>query len=113
MTKRIVIAPCIIAAVLGVSLVGVGVAATRPGTPQAARSAGGASSSGGIHTIKHVIVIMQENRSFDSYFGTYPGADGIPMRNGVPTACVPDPLTHQCVKPYLDHLLVFYDYVTV
>jgi phospholipase C len=25
-----------------------------------------------------VIVIMQENRSFDSYFGTYPGADGIP-----------------------------------
>ena len=34
----------------------------------------------GIHKIKHVIIIMQENRSFDSYFGTYPGADGIPMR---------------------------------
>ncbi len=33
----------------------------------------------GIHKIKHVIVIQQENRSFDSYFGTYPGADGIPM----------------------------------
>jgi len=103
-TKRIVIAPCIIAAVLGVSLVGVGVAAARPGAPQAAaRSAGGASSSGGIHTIKHVIVIMQENRSFDSYFGTYPGADGIPMKTGVPTVCVPNPLTHQCVKPFLDH----------
>jgi phospholipase C len=29
----------------------------------------------GIHKIKHVIVIMQENRSFDSYFGTFPGAD--------------------------------------
>ena len=27
----------------------------------------------GIHKIQHVIVIMQENRSFDSYFGTYPG----------------------------------------
>jgi len=26
----------------------------------------------GIHKIKHVIIIMQENRSFDSYFGTYP-----------------------------------------
>ena len=26
----------------------------------------------GIHKIKHVIVIQQENRSFDSYFGTYP-----------------------------------------
>ena len=45
----------------------------------------------GIHKIKHVIVIMQENRSFDSYFGTFPGADGIPMRNGKPTVCVPDP----------------------
>ena len=30
----------------------------------------------GIHKIKHVVVIMQENRSFDEYFGTYPGADG-------------------------------------
>ena len=33
----------------------------------------------GIHKIQHVVVIMQENRSFDSYFGTYPGADGIPI----------------------------------
>jgi len=23
--------------------------------------------------IKHIVVIMQENRSFDNYFGTYPG----------------------------------------
>ncbi len=53
--------------------------------------------------IKHVIVIFQENRSFDSYFGTYPGADGIPMRNGVPTVCNLDPETGECVKPYLDH----------
>ena len=27
----------------------------------------------GIHKIRHVVIIMQENRSFDSYFGTYPG----------------------------------------
>ncbi len=54
----------------------------------------------GIHKIQHVIVIMQENRSFDEYFGTYPGADGIPMKNGEPTVCVPDPKTNQCVKPY-------------
>ena len=52
--------------------------------------------------IKHVVVIMQENRSFDNYFGTYPGADGIPMVNGVPTVCVNDPATGQCVKPYHD-----------
>jgi phospholipase C/LysM repeat protein len=51
--------------------------------------------------IQHVIVIMQENRSFDSYFGTYPGADGIPMQDGVPTVCLPNkPATNECVKPY-------------
>jgi phospholipase C len=53
----------------------------------------------GIHKIKHVIVIMQENRSFDSYFGTFPGAIGIPK--GV---CVPDPLhAPKCVNPSIDH----------
>ena len=56
----------------------------------------------GIHKIRHVVIIMQENRSFDSYFGTFPGADGIPMKNGVPTVCSPDPKTHVCVKPYHD-----------
>jgi phospholipase C len=59
-------------------------------------------NSGDIHKIKHIIVIMQENRSFDSYFGTFPGADGILMQNGVPTICVTDPLTKQCDKPYHD-----------
>jgi phospholipase C len=28
--------------------------------------------------IKHVVIIMQENRSFDTYFGTFPGAEGLP-----------------------------------
>src|ERR1700722_883746 len=79
-----------------------------PSTPAAVeRVSGGPSGSyvvaPGIHKIKHVVVIMQENRSFDSYFGTYPGADGIPMQNGVPTVCVNDPQTGQCVAPYVDH----------
>jgi phospholipase C len=45
---------------------------------------------------------MQENRSFDSYFGTYPGADGIPMSNGRPAVCVPDPRSGGCVRPFHD-----------
>jgi len=53
-----------------------------------------------IHAIRHVVMIAQENRSFDSYFGTYPGADGIPMRNGVPSVCVPDATRTGCVRPY-------------
>jgi len=52
--------------------------------------------------IKHIVIIMQENRSFDHYFGTYPGADGIPMRNGIPTVCANDPITGQCIKPFHD-----------
>jgi phospholipase C len=40
-------------------------------------------------------VIMQENRSFDSYFGTFPGANGIP-----PGVCVPDPANGGCVAPF-------------
>ena len=72
----------------------------------AARSQGvtaAAPALQGIQKIQHVIIIMQENRSFDSYFGVYPGADGIPMQGGVPAVCVPDPLTHQCVAPFVDH----------
>ncbi|MEO6857802.1 MAG: alkaline phosphatase family protein [Solirubrobacteraceae bacterium] len=36
-------------------------------------------------------------------FGRYPGADGIPMKHGQPTVCVPDPATGACVRPHVDH----------
>jgi phospholipase C len=52
--------------------------------------------------IKHIVVIMQENRSFDQYFGTYPGANGFPVQNGQFTVCIHDPKTGQCVYPYHD-----------
>ncbi|HEX4300156.1 MAG TPA: alkaline phosphatase family protein [Gammaproteobacteria bacterium] len=54
----------------------------------------------GIHKIRHIIIIMQENRSFDEYFGTFPGADGIPMKDGIPTVCAPNPDTGVCDSPY-------------
>jgi Phosphoesterase family len=58
----------------------------------------------GIFKIKHVVIIMQENRSFDQYFGTYPGADGIPGVAGNPgtVPCEPDPVNGGCVKPFHD-----------
>jgi phospholipase C len=64
----------------------------------AAPTGASATPEEGIHNIKHVVMIMQENRSFDSYFGTFPGADGIPT--GI---CVPDPAHGGCVKPYHDN----------
>jgi phospholipase C len=62
--------------------------------------------SSSIPQLQHIIIIMQENRSFDSYFGTYPGANGIPMRNGRPTICNPDPKTHECVYSFHLHRLI-------
>jgi phospholipase C len=51
--------------------------------------------------IEHLIFIVQENRSFDHYFGTYPGAEGIPMTaDGRPKPCIPDPVLGHCVRPY-------------
>jgi phospholipase C len=61
-----------------------------------------ANPDAGIHKIKHVVIIMQENHSFDNYFGTYPGADGIPGLAGNPGAvpCIPDPKRDHCDQPY-------------
>ena len=71
-------------------------------SPAASSTRSRSTADAGIHTIQHVVVIMQENRSFDSYFGTYPGADGFPTANGVPTVCVPDPSSGQCQRPFHD-----------
>ncbi len=57
----------------------------------------------GLHKIKHVVVIMQENRSFDSYFGRFPGADGFPTRHGRPAACLRATAGARCHRLYPDH----------
>src|SRR4051812_11374697 len=30
--------------------------------------------------IKHIVILVQENHSFDNYFGTFPGAEGIILK---------------------------------
>jgi phospholipase C len=57
----------------------------------------------GLDKIQHFVFIMQENRSFDHYFGTYPGADGIPA--GV---ALLDPTDNTTVVPY--HNTAFIDF---
>ena len=64
------------------------------------------SGASQIHKIRHIVIIMQESRSFDDYFGTFPGARGIPMRDGRPLVCIPDPAAHHCQSPYHDPSLV-------
>ncbi len=49
--------------------------------------------------IQHFIVLMQQNHTFDNYFGTYPGADGLPAGTCIPSN-FPDEGTRTCVKPF-------------
>jgi len=57
----------------------------------------------GVQKIQHIVIVMQENRSFDSYFGTFPGADGIPRNAaGDFSVCLPDPQAGACAKPHHD-----------
>jgi phospholipase C len=96
---------------VGGALMGYGCGGT---TSETSKDAGSSDSSTGVPDsavtdaalgmarakIQHVIIINQENRSFDHYFGTFPGADGIPMDGGVPTVCSIVPDGGGCFPPY-------------
>ena len=67
-------------------------AAAAPARPAAASPAGTATP------VKHFIFLMQGGRTFDNYFGRYPGADGPPA--GTCQARVAGQPGAGCVKPY-------------
>ena len=75
-------APRFALTVLAAAVVAAVAAGSGAAAPVHSSVSGGQPARDPIHKIRHVVVIMQENRSFDSYFGTFPGARGIPMRNG-------------------------------
>jgi phospholipase C len=52
-----------------------------------------ANPASGINLIQHVVFIIKENRSFDSYFGTFPGARG--ATTGQTSSGQTIPLTHE------------------
>jgi phospholipase C len=94
-----------VAAALCLGVVGVACTETS-GTTSGEGSPSAASPSTeprGIDKLEHLIFIVQENRSFDHYFGTYPGADGIPTNpDGSFAVCVPDTFQGgRCVPPYV------------
>jgi phospholipase C len=62
----------VLAVFLGASQLGL---ANPPSTPIAPKTT---------TPIKHLVVLMQENHTFDNYFGTYPGAKGIPSGTEMP-----------------------------
>jgi|SRR4051794_30158688 phospholipase C len=74
------------------------------GSVQFGQSGGGAApkaeAATGLDKIDHMIFIVQENRSFSEYFGTYPGVQDPLVTSGPGTPCLPNPETGSCVKPY-------------
>jgi phospholipase C len=48
--------------------------------------------------IRHFVTLMQENHTFDNYFGTYPGVDGIPAGTCMPIN--PAKGRKPCFKPF-------------
>jgi phospholipase C len=94
------------ASLLGVALVAFGLVATAMNLSVTAVAAPGAvpiDPALGIGNIDHVVFVVQENRSFDHYFGTFPGANGIPRTpKGRFRPCIPDPAAKACRPPYHD-----------
>src|SRR6202050_3474897 len=45
-----------------------------------------AVNAGTIQDVQHVVILMQENRSFDHYFGTLRGVRGFGDRHPIPLA---------------------------
>ena len=76
-------------------------ATTGASSPSPAPGSTKAAIPVGLDKLQHLIFIVQENRSFDHYFGTFPGAHGFPTdTHGNITTCIPNPYLGHCSKPY-------------
>ena len=49
-----------------------------------ARALAATPQCGQLSDIEHVVILIQENRSFDHYFGTYPAVRGFSDSNALP-----------------------------
>jgi phospholipase C len=49
--------------------------------------------------IHHLIVVMQQNHTYDNYFGTYPRGAGLPPETCMPVS-LSDPTNNSCIAPF-------------
>jgi phospholipase C len=92
---------------VAVAVAATAVVASEPATPVRAQADPGGDlivPSQGIQNLDHFVFVVMENRSFDHYFGTFPGAEGIPRDSqGRFKVCIPNPyLGGKCQKPWHD-----------
>jgi phospholipase C len=77
MRWRVIVGAIAVAILVGVALLDGSTGAART-TKQSRGSDVSRSEGGGVGSVRHVVVIFQENASFDHYFGTYPHAANPP-----------------------------------
>jgi phospholipase C len=71
------------------------------------------TSCGSLDAIEHVVIFINENRSFDSYYGTYRGVRGfhdrtaLPLTDGSGKSIFYQPFPGEAGEPYGGHLLPF------
>ena len=97
--RRLATAVVALAAAAGVAAAvtpAAAVAAAAPGADVARRA-----EPTPVSAIEHFVYLMQGDRTFDNYFGTYPGADGIPA--GTCQRLVLAKPANGCVKPFPLH----------
>src|SRR5262244_3890051 len=58
-----------------------------------------ADLSFGLNKIQHIVFIIKENRTFDNYFGAFPGADGA-TSGTISTGRVIPPLVRLRIEPH-------------
>jgi phospholipase C len=66
----------VLAAILGLTAALGLVAAHSVGAQEANRDHQRHERRKGLDKVEHIVFIVKENRTFDNYFGTFPGADG-------------------------------------
>ena len=87
------------AAVTAAGLLGLALATVPAVASSPSASATRAPQHQAVTPIKHFIFLMQAGRTFDNYFGTYPGADGLSA--GTCQLRVTGKPAGGCVKPFL------------
>ena len=80
--------------------------------PVSARSSVLPAQGQGIHKIQHIVFLIKENRTFDQYFGTFPGADGATYGQTsdgktAPLTRAPDVAPYDLGHSYRDAVLVW------
>jgi phospholipase C len=87
----------VLAGATAAACAGLGVAALPPSLRRALVETLASPPGSGLNDLQHIVILMQENRSFDHYFGTMPGVRGfadpaaIKLPDGNPVFFQPDP----------------------